>query len=82
MIQSYFDYCNIIWLNPNSAQINKLQILQNRALRLIMNVDSIHNRRDFYETLNIDCLSVKIKKKSFTAYIQNDKSYCPRIYLL
>ena len=27
-----------------------------------MNVDSRHSRRDLYETLNIDCLSVRIKK--------------------
>ena len=62
MIQSYFDYCNVIWLNPLSAQIKKLQTVQNRALRLILNVDNRHHRRNLYEDLKIDCLSVKVKK--------------------
>ena len=62
MIQSYFDYCNVIWLNPYSAQMKKLQTVQNRALRLILNVDNRHHRRNLYEDLKIDCLSVKVKK--------------------
>ena len=45
-----------------SAQIKKLQTVQNRALRLIFNVDNRHHRRNLYEDLKIDCLSVKVKK--------------------
>ena len=59
MIQPYFDYCNVIWLNPISAQVKKLQTVQNNALRLILNVDNRHHRRNLYEDLKIYCLSVK-----------------------
>ena len=62
MIQSYFDYCNIIWSNPHSVQVTKLQTLQNRALRIVLNVDYRHNRRNLFENLKIDCLSIRIKK--------------------
>ena len=48
MIQSYFDYCNVIWLNPPSAQVKKLQTLQNRALRLILNVGIIDITEETY----------------------------------
>ena len=31
MVQSYIDYCHVIWLCPTSHHLKKLQILQNRA---------------------------------------------------
>ena len=36
--------------------------LQNRALRIFLNVDYRHNRRNLFENLKIDCLSIRIKK--------------------
>ena len=62
MIRPHFEYCNTIWMKPNSGHIKRLQILQNRALRTVLKVDHRHNRRDLYGRLPIDCLSAKVKK--------------------
>ena len=37
MILSYMDYGDIFFMNSNSTQVNKLQTLQNRALRICYN---------------------------------------------
>ena len=39
VIQSKFDYCDIVWGNIGKSSTRKLQILQNRALRTVMGVD-------------------------------------------
>ena len=62
MVQSYLDYCNVVWLNLNSRQVKQLQTLQNRALRLVLNVDNRYHRRNLYDELNIDCIDVRVKK--------------------
>ena len=82
MIKSYFYYCNVIWLNPLSAQVEKLHTLQNTALRFILNVDNRHHRRNLYEDLKIDCLSVKVKKMPFDTDFQINTLYCSRVSLL
>lgn len=45
IIYSHFTYCNIVWGNTHSTILNKLNILQNKALRIISNSDrTIHTR--------------------------------------
>ena len=62
MVQPHFEYCSTIWMKPNSSQIKRLQILQNRALRIVLKVDYHHNRKDLYQRLEVDCLNAKLKK--------------------
>ena len=40
MIEPYFRYCNIVWEQCNETLLDKLQTLQNRAARVIANVNS------------------------------------------
>ena len=62
MIQPHFDYCNVIWMHPNSQSLKRLQILQNRALRTVLQVDFYYNRIELFKRAKVDCLNVKIKK--------------------
>ena len=39
VIQCNFDYCSTVWTNCSKSHLNQLQILQNRSLRIVMNVD-------------------------------------------
>ena len=62
MIHPHFDYCNTIWMKLDSTPMKRLQILQNRALRIVLQVDCRFNRLALYTQLSIDCLNVKVKK--------------------
>ena len=62
MFRPHFEYCSTVWMKPNSGHINRLQILQNRALRTVLKVDYRHSRHDLYQRLQIDCLNAKVKK--------------------
>ena len=36
LIQSHFDYCNVVWGNYGKTLSNKLQKLPNRAMRVLI----------------------------------------------
>jgi hypothetical protein len=38
LMMPHFDYCDVVFCNINSAQISKLQVLQNNAIRYIYDV--------------------------------------------
>ena len=62
IIQPHFDYCSITWMNGNSGDLQRLQTIQNRALRIVLGVDAQFNRETLYETLKIDRLNERWKK--------------------
>ena len=63
LIQPLFDYCSTVWRNGNEGQLNRLQVLQNRALRSVLQVDNRFNRATLYNTLEIDQLKERWEKQ-------------------
>ena len=53
LILSQLNYCNIIWGNANKTLLNRLLILQNKAIRLILDVDSQEHAPPLFKQLNI-----------------------------
>ena len=53
----YFDYGDIFLMKINQKTIDKLQKLQNRALRLCLALDSRSNVNEMHNTYNINKLS-------------------------
>ena len=43
IIQAKFDYCDVIWGNCGKGSLNRLQKLQNRALRIVLNVEWMYS---------------------------------------
>ena len=57
VIQSRFDYCSAIWGNAGKGSLDKLQKLQNRALRSVLKVDWSFSSSDLFRVLKVDNLS-------------------------
>jgi hypothetical protein len=57
MIHPYLTYCNIVWCFNYKCITNRLQILQNKAIKLIRNFTGYIATNDLYKTLNILNLS-------------------------
>jgi hypothetical protein len=53
LILPHFDYCDIALCNLNIGQIEKLQVLQNHAIRYIYNVKFGHRLSKFYKKAEI-----------------------------
>ena len=51
-ISSQLDYCNILYVNLPKKSLNRLQKLQNAAIRIIFNVRSRHPVSSFYAQLH------------------------------
>ena len=63
IIQSRFDYCSIIWGNAGKGTLDRLQKLQNRALRIILEVDWCFPSHNLCNILKIDNLSDRRNKQ-------------------
>ena len=63
IIQSRFDYCSLVWGNAGKGILDKLQKLQNRALRIILKVDWRFPSHSLYDILKIDNLSDRRNKQ-------------------
>ena len=64
LVQPHFDYCSITWMNGNLSDLQRLQTLQNRALRIVLGVEARYNRETLYRSLNMDRLNERWKKQS------------------
>ena len=64
LIQPHFDYCSIIWMTGHTSQLNRLQIIQNRCLRMVLGVNSRFNRETLYSSLKVDQLKERREKQS------------------
>ena len=57
-IEPYFDYCSLVWDSIDTTLTNKLQVLQNRAARIITGASYLTVRTsDMFEQLNWEKLS-------------------------
>lgn len=57
LIMSRLDYCNGLYLNAHKQQINRLQIIQNAAARLLLDIPKFTSVRN--ELIQLHWLSVK-----------------------
>ena len=64
IIQSRFDYCSIIWGNAGKGCLDKLQKLQNRSLRIVLQVDWYFPSKNLFDILKIDNLSDRRNKQT------------------
>ena len=62
VIQAHFDYCSVVWGNTNKTNLDKLQILQNRALRAVLKVKNLFPTNSLYSVLKLDRLHVRRSK--------------------
>ena len=63
LIQPHFDYCAPVWDGLSSYLCEKLQKLQNRATRVILQANCEVNSRLLLETLKWDQLSLRRRKQ-------------------
>ena len=80
LIQPYFDYCSPLWDTCDKTLRNKLQILQNRAARVIMGTryDDRIRSSDLLQSLGWDTLHVRwAKLKSVLLYKILNENYSP-----
>ena len=59
LIQCHFDYCSSVWSNASKLLLRKLQVLQNRSLRIVMNVDYRYPSNSLYTVLKLDRLDLR-----------------------
>ena len=53
LIQSKFDYCDVIWGNLGKVLTDRLQKIQNRALRCVLDVDWMYPSELLFTQLNV-----------------------------
>ena len=73
-------------MNGNSGDLQRLQTLQNRALRIVLGVDAQFNRETLYETLKMDRLNERWKKHAIVQIYKAihdllPESLCSRVVL-
>ena len=59
LIAPHFNYCNVVWGNCNKTLQNKLQVLQNRAAKIIKGVDRYTSSTETLNDLQWNNLSIK-----------------------
>ncbi len=64
LILPLFNYCNFVYDGCSKTESNKLEVLQNNALRAIMNVDCRHSATNLHNVLNIEWLDVSRKQSA------------------
>ena len=77
VIQYNFDYCSTVWTNCSKSHLNQLQILQNRSLRIVMNVDYMFPTTLLYETLKLDRLQIRWSKLLARTMYRAIHKLCP-----
>ena len=77
IIQCHFDYCSVVWANALKTDLNQLQILQNRSLRIVMNVDYMYATNNLYDTLKLDRLHLRWSKQLACTIYRSIHKMCP-----
>ena len=79
LIQSHLDYCCTVWINGHLSHLRRLQIIQNRALRIVLKVNNRFNRQTLYNTLKVDCLIDRWKKQALILIYKLLNNMLPQI---
>ena len=77
ILQSHFDYCSSVWTNAYKTYLGKLQTLQNRALRTVLNVDHLFASNDLYKLLKLDRLDERWSKQLACTMYRSIHKSCP-----
>ena len=80
LIQPYFDYCAPVWDGLSSYLCEKLQKLQNRAARVILQANCEVNSSLLLETLKWDKLSLRRRKQKAIMMFKSLNGLAP-VYL-
>ena len=91
MIKPHFEYCSTILYLCKDSDIQKLQVLQNRAMRIILKCHKrthkteMRNKLNWLSVeqtimLNVLCLIFKIKNKLMPNYLNVNLSYVSDVY--
>lgn len=59
LFESHLTYMIIVWGNATDEATKRLQVIQNRALRNVFNLDRLLNRIDMYENNVENCLPIR-----------------------
>lgn len=51
LVLSHMDYCSVVWSNASLANIRKLQIVQNKAARVVLSCGMRANIRNMHASL-------------------------------
>ena len=62
LIQPYFEYCSPLWDTCDKTLKDILQMLQNRAARIICGANYDTRSKDIFKNLQLDSLDVRRKK--------------------
>ena len=62
IIQSHLDYCSPVWSNATNSVLNKMRVLQKRALRIVLKCDNnILRSSELFQTLKVDPIDLRWK---------------------
>lgn len=81
LVAPNFEYCSTLYLNCNNGQIDQLQQLQNRAIRIILNCEYRTHRVDMLNELNWLSISQKIKYNTLIMVVFKMKNSLAPFYL-
>ena len=77
IVQSQFDYCSSVWANAYKTHLEKLQVLQNRTLRIVLNVDHLFSSKSLYQMLKLDRLNERWSKQLACKMYRSINKLCP-----
>jgi len=85
LIHPYYDYCNIIWATGTSTYLNKLFLLQKRAMRLITNSPWLAHTAPIFNRLKVMTIfeinKLQIACFMFKVYTQQLPSYFNDLFI-
>ena len=61
MLLPHFDYCDIVYMHTSQVNLNRLQLIQNSACRIILLADRECHISDMHRDLNLKYLSTRRK---------------------
>jgi hypothetical protein len=77
LFQSHINYMILLYGNASDSIIKPLQVIQNRALRNVFNIDRLENRVNMYTHLVENCLPLRALHYVSTAgYIYSNVNKC------
>ena len=75
--QSKLDYCDVVWNNTKKQNIQKLQVLQNRLLKVVLKVENRYPTNLIYGSLSLDTLDQRRTKHVLSLMYKITKKLTP-----